>query len=309
MIDLRRLHVLRAVSHHGTITAAARSLHFTTSAASQQIRQLARELGVDLLEPHGRRVRLTSAARTLLAHADAIEARWEQAEIDLRAVGDEPAGLLRLCAFPSAVSMLLAPLVVRLRAQYPKLTMQVREDEQLAAFDLLFNGETDLAIVEAMPGNPPVGDARFDQRPLLDDVFDLVVPTSHDLAGRGDIAMVETAELEWIIPTTANTCREHILTACGAAGFAPNVVHTILEWNAIANMVANGLGVCLVPRLAHLPPHLPIVRVPLRGNPRPVRKLLTCTRAGSARHPAVSAAIAELHRAAQDAPVRGPRLT
>ncbi|ALG12054.1 LysR family transcriptional regulator [Kibdelosporangium phytohabitans] len=300
MIDLRRLHVLRAVAHHGTITAAAKSLHFTTSAASQQIRQLARELGVDLLEPHGRRVRLTPAARTLLVHADAIEARWEQAEIDLHAVRDEPAGLLRLCAFPSAVSMLLAPLVARLRAQYPRLDIQVREDEQHNAFDLLFNGETDLVVVEATPGNPTASDARFDQRPLLDDVFDLVLPASHDFARRKGIALAETADLEWIIPVTANTCREHILAACGTAGFTPHVVHQVLEWNAIANMVAHGLGVCLVPRLAHLPPHLPVTRVPLRGNPKPSRKLLTCTRASSARHPAVAVAITELHRAAQD---------
>ena len=78
MIDLRRLHVLRAVAHYGTVTAAASALHFTTSAASQQIRQLARDLGVDLLEPQGRGVRLTSAAESLLAHADAIQARWEE---------------------------------------------------------------------------------------------------------------------------------------------------------------------------------------------------------------------------------------
>ncbi|CAM5561239.1 hypothetical protein SALBM217S_09447 [Streptomyces griseoloalbus] len=62
MIDLRRLHVLRSVAHYGTVTAAARALHFTPSAASQQIRQLARDLGVDLLEPQGRGVRLTPAA-------------------------------------------------------------------------------------------------------------------------------------------------------------------------------------------------------------------------------------------------------
>ncbi|WP_316311682.1 LysR family transcriptional regulator, partial [Clavibacter michiganensis] len=113
MIDLRRLHVLRAVAHYGTVTAAAGALHFTTSAASQQIRQLARELGVDLLEPQGRGVRLTPAAESLLAHADAIQARWEQAELDLRADHGAPAGLLRVSGFPVAVSVLLAPMAAR----------------------------------------------------------------------------------------------------------------------------------------------------------------------------------------------------
>src|ERR1044072_2764929 len=121
MIDLRRLRVLRAVAHYGTITAAARALHFTTSAASQQIRQLGRELDIMLLEPHGRKVRLTAAAQPRVQHADAIEARWEQAEIDLRTAGDEPAGPLRLCGIPTAIATLLAPAAGPLRARYPRL--------------------------------------------------------------------------------------------------------------------------------------------------------------------------------------------
>lgn len=119
MIDLRRLHVLRAVAHYGTVTAAARALHFTPSAASQQIRQLARDLGVDLLEPQGRGVRLTPAAESLLAHADAIQARWDQAELDLRADHGDPAGVLRVTGFPVAVSVLLAPLAARLGERHP----------------------------------------------------------------------------------------------------------------------------------------------------------------------------------------------
>ena len=293
MIDLRRLRVLRAVAHYGTITAAARSLHFTTSAASQQIRQLGRELDITLLEPHGRRIRLTPAAHRLLEHADAIEARWEQAEIDLRIAGDEPAGLLRLCGIPTAVAMLLAPAIGPLRARHPRLAVHIREVEQQAGYDLLFDGSVDLAVLESTPDNPPAGDPRFDQRPLTDDVFDLVVPSAHALADRPRAHLTEVAGEEWILPAVACTCRQHTLAACGAAGFTPNVAHNALEWNAIAHLVAHGLGVALVPRLAYLPPHLPITRVELAGG-APSRKLLTCTRAGARDHPAIAAALAEL---------------
>jgi DNA-binding transcriptional LysR family regulator len=275
MIDLRRLRVLRAVSHYGTITAAAQSLHFTTSAASQQIRQLGRELDITLLEPHGRKVRL------------------KQAEIDLRTAGDEPAGLLRLCGIPTAVAMLLAPAVGPLRARYPRLAVHIREVEQQAGYDLLFDGSVDLAVLEATPDNPPAGDPRFDQRPLVDDVFDLVVPDGHALAGRPCARLAEVAGEDWILPAVACTCRQHTLAACGAAGFTPNVAHNALEWNAIAHLVAHGLGVALVPRLAYLPPHLPITRVELAGG-APSRKLLTCTRAGARDHPAITAALTEL---------------
>ena len=302
MIDLRRLKVLRAVAHYGTITAAAKALHFTTSAASQQVRQLGRELDVVLLEPHGRRVRLTPAARSLLAHADAIEARWEQAEIDLRAAGDEPAGIVRLCGIPTAVAMLLAPAVAPLLARHPRLSVRIQEVEQDTGFDLLFGGEVDLAIVEATASNPPAGDPRFDLRPLIDDPFDLVVHTEHPLACRGAVVLAEAEREDWVLPAVSCSCRQHTLAACGAAGFTPNVVHNALEWNAIAHLVAHGLGVALVPRLAYLPPHLPLVRLPLTSPPSPSRKLLTCTRAGGRDHPAIAAVVAELTARAAAAP-------
>ncbi|MFE0824581.1 LysR family transcriptional regulator [Streptomyces sp. NPDC058847] len=292
MIDLRRLHVLRAVSHYGTVTAAARALHFTPSAASQQIRQLARDLGVDLLEPQGRGVRLTPAAESLLAHADAIQARWDEAELDLRAGEGVPAGPLRVAGLPVAVAVLLAPMAARLRERHPRLSVQIREVEVGESFDLLFEGEADLAVVEATPSNPPAADARFDQRPLMDDPFDLVVPEGHPLAGRDGADLADVAHEPWIAPVADSPCRTHVMSACGAAGFTPDVVHLARDWNVTGHLVANGLGVALVPRLARLAPRLPIVRVPCAG--RPHRKLLTCTRSGGHRRPAVAVALEEL---------------
>ena len=299
MIDLRRLHVLRAVAHYGTVTAAARALHFTPSAASQQIRQLARDLHVDLLEPQGRGVRLTPAAESLLAHADAIEARWQQAELDLRADHSDPAGPLRVSGFPVAVSVLLAPMAARLQERHPRLTVRIQETGVPESFDLLFESETDLAIVEATPHNPPLSDARFDQQPLMDDPFDLVVPEDHPLAGRERVDLSDAAHETWIAPVPDSPCRPHVMSACGEAGFSPDVVHHALDWNVTAHLVANRLGVALIPRLAHLTPHLPIARVRCTGNPH--RKLLTCTRRGGRERPAVAAALQELRELAPTA--------
>ncbi|MDN0198801.1 LysR family transcriptional regulator [Streptomyces sp. S.PNR 29] len=299
MIDLRRLNVLRAVAHYGTVTAAAHALHFTPSAASQQIRQLARDLGVDLLQPQGRGVRLTPAAESLLAHADAIQARWEQAELDLRADHGAPAGPLRVTGFPVAVSVLLAPMAVRLRDRHPRLSVRITEAGVPECFDLLFQGEIDLAVVEATPHNPPLSDARFEQRPLLDDPYCLVVPDDHPLAGRECVDLAEAAHDDWIAPVPDSPCRTLVMSACGAAGFTPHVVHHARDWNATAHLVAHRLGVALIPRLAHLAPHLPITRVRCAGDPH--RKLLTCTRGGGHRRPAIAAALEELRELAPTA--------
>ncbi|MFF4028847.1 LysR family transcriptional regulator [Streptomyces sviceus] len=292
MIDLRRLHVLRAVAHYGTVTAAARALHFTPSAASQQIRQLARDLDVDLLEPQGRGVRLTPAAESLLAHADAIQARWEQAEVELRAGHGEPAGPLRAGGLSVAVSALLAPMAARLRERHPRLTVSVQEAGVPESFDLLFEGEIDLAVVEATPHNPPLSDTRYDQQPLLDDPFDLVVPADHPLADRDLVDLADAAHEDWIAPFADSPCRTHVMSACGAAGFTPGVVHHARDWNVTAHLVAHRLGVALIPRLAHLTPNLPITRVRCAGDPH--RRLLTCTRTGAHERPAIAAALTAL---------------
>ncbi|MGW1952848.1 LysR family transcriptional regulator [Streptomyces sp. NPDC001920] len=299
MIDLRRLHVLRAVAHYGTVTAAAHALHFTPSAASQQIRQLARDLGVDLLEPQGRGVRLTAAAESLLAHADAIAARWEEAELDLSAEHRAPAGQLRVGGFPTAVSVLLAPMAVRLRERHPRLTVRIRETVVPESFDLLFEREIDLAVVEVAPHNPPLGDARFDQQPLLDDPYDLVVPDDHPLAGRDRVDLAEAAHEDWIAPVPESPCRPHVMSACGAAGFTPAVLHHARDWHVTAELIAHRLGVALIPRLARLTPHLPISRVRCAGDPH--RKLLSSTRRGCRERPAVAAALEELRALARAA--------
>lgn len=304
MIDLRRLRVLRAVAHYGTVTAAAHALHMTTSAASQQVRLLSAELGIPLLEPRGRGVRLTPAAHGLLTHADDITARWEQAEIQIRGLGTEPAGLLRIACFPVVLSRLLAPMAAELTAAHPRLDVRLTEAEPGHALDLLFQGEVELAVIEASPGVPPPTDTRFDQTPLLDDALDLVVPTDHPLAAHTEVPLARAADQTWVLPPPDTTCRAHTLSACGAAGFTPHGPHQAREWTAVAALVAHGLGIALIPRLADLPA-LPIVRIPLQGTPAPARKILTCTRQGSRTHPAVTAALACLTRLA--AAVTTPR--
>lgn len=294
MIDLRRLRVLRAVAYYGTVTAAADALHLTPSAASQQVRQLARDLGVTLLEPSGRNVRLTSAARNLLIHAEAIEARWKQAETELRATAEVPTGLLRMAGFPTAMCRFLGPVAADLRRRHPRLEVRLRETETPRCFDLLFNDELDLAVVEVLPDNPAAGDPRFDQHPLLDDPFDLLVPAGHPLANRDQADLAEAAGEPWIMGAPGDAAREHVLAACAAAGFTPNVAHEACDASLVATLVDLGLGVALFPRLSQSVAGLDVRRVPVSGT-APSRKFLTVTCRGSRGATHVEAALDTLH--------------
>jgi molybdate transport repressor ModE-like protein len=285
-IDLRRLQMLRLVHQHGTVTAAAALAHLTPSAVSHQLRQLSREVGVPLLEQSGRRVRLTPAGQKLVAHADALQARWEQARADL---DDDESGLLRLCGFPTAVAGLLGPAAEHLAAECPQLSVRITEIETDEAFGLLLAGEVDVAVVVPSMETPPPSSAKFHLETLLEEPLDLLVPKGHRLSGSASAALVDTVHDPWIL-AARGTCDfyELVQAAWTTVGFAPEVAHQAKDAIAVSALVASGLGVALAPRLAALRSYDGgAVRVPLRGEPRPSRRIVACVRRGSEDQPAV----------------------
>ncbi|WP_028924561.1 LysR family transcriptional regulator [Pseudonocardia acaciae] len=281
MIDLRRLHVLRVVDQLGTITAAASSLHLTPSAVSQQLRGLSHDLAVQLLEPDGRRVRLTPAAHALLKHADDMAARWEEARGELRAYAEETGGVLRLAGFPSVLPALAVPAADMLRRREPRLELRLVELETVDAYERLLVGEVDIAITLPNLGGPTADDPRFDQQRLLDEPQDLLVPLDHPLAGRDTVGLEQLAHDDWVLPPP-HSCDQYelVAVACATAGFTPKIAHEVKEWAPTIATVAYGFGVCLKPRLVPIPADTPVACIPLR-RPAPRRRLLTCTRRGS----------------------------
>jgi DNA-binding transcriptional LysR family regulator len=279
MID-HRLHVLRMVRQHGTVTAAAHALHLTPSAVSQQLRSLARDLDVDLLAPQGRRVRLTPAAEVVLQHADRLHADWERARADLDAHRVGGRGPLRLSAFPSVLAALLPEVVHQLHGD--GLTVEVVQADPAESLDLLVAGEVDLAVLEASPTTPATADPRFEQDELFDDPLELVVPLGHHLAASvRPVALADAVDEPWIGGPAGGSFHQIELLACAQAGIAPTFVHRALDWSAYLAMVRAGLGVALMPRLAIDPSQL-VRHLPLSDTPMPTRRILTCVRRGSA---------------------------
>ncbi len=294
MVD-PKLKVLQMVARHGTVTAAAAALHYTPSAVSYQLRQLAEELGVELLAQSGRGVQLTAAARTVLRHAEALQAQAERAYAELAT--EEPAGSFTLCGFSTAATHLLPPAAASLRERFPRMRLRVIEAEPAHCFDLLLSGDADLALVINTADTPSTGDERFEQQPLLDDPLDLVVPGGHRLAQLPRVMLADAADEPWIVGTIGSTYHQLVLTACTSAGFTPNIAHYADEWDTGTALVAHDFGIILVPRLARLHDR-PVVRIPLHGEPAPARRILAATRSGRGDHPLVTSALSTISETA-----------
>lgn len=297
MID-PRLQTLRVLHQRGTVTATGEALHLTPSTVSQQLRQLATHLDLELLEPVGRRVRLTPAALALLRHADALHARWEEAAVDLAAHREGSAGRLRLTSIATALAALVVPAAARLRAEWPGLTVELAENPGADRYGLLLTGEADIAVVLPTPDSPPAADPRFTRHSLLEEPQDLLVPRTHLFAARESVRLAEAADESWIRSGDPGDQYQLLLSACASAGFTPRVAHAAVDWTAVGALVAYGFGLSLVPRLAPIPSGLPLTRVPLHGQPSPVRRIAACVRRGTEGQPAIAHGLAALRETA-----------
>ncbi|WP_141014639.1 LysR family transcriptional regulator [Nocardioides sambongensis] len=296
MID-QRLRMLRVVADQGTISAAADALGYTPSAVSHQMRTLARDVGVPLLEHQGRGIRLTGAARTLLERSHHLFAEWEEIRAEVQRTSDSASGYLRLAGFSTAASTLLPPVAVAVQRTFPRSVVRILEADPEECFDLLLADQADVAVVIGTGLLPPSSDPRFDQLPLMEDRIDLLVSAQHELASRGRVRLADAADEPWIMDRPGRPYHQMALAACAAAGFTPQHAHEVVEWDTCVAMVASGLGIALVPRLARIPA-AEVVRIPLRGEASPVRHVRTSVRRGTAGQPEIACALAELRSAA-----------
>src|SRR3954471_9797680 len=183
-LDVKRLRVLRELAERGTVAATAEALSFTPSAVSQQLSALEREAGVTLLEREGRRLQLTDAGRTLVAHADTVLDQLERAEADLHAGAQEVSGTQNVPAFSSYARRLL-PRAAATMLAHERLQLHVRDAEPQDSIPLLRLGELDVVIAQRFPYVPRDFGPAFEGVELFDDPLHLATgPRHHDVAPR-----------------------------------------------------------------------------------------------------------------------------
>jgi DNA-binding transcriptional LysR family regulator len=249
MLDVRRLRLLRELSHRGTIAAVAEAMAFTPSAVSQQLSVLEREAGVPLLERTGRRVVLTEAGHALVTHADAVLERLELAASDLANIRREPSGPLRIGTFTSATRMLLPTALARLARALPRLEPLVSEVDPADVADDLRSGALDVALLqhnEAEPPPPPVGLSTI---PLCTERMYLASPAQWKAPAGGRQSVRSWRDAPWIAASPGTSCHEMAVEWCEAAGFTPQAVHRVDDYGAVLALVGVGLGVAFVPEL------------------------------------------------------------
>lgn len=299
MFDLHRLRLLRELKHRGTLAAVAAALSYAPSSVSQQLSQLEAEVGVPLLEPVGRRVRLTEQAEILVAHTEAVLARLERAEAEIAASLTDLTGTLRIASFQTAALTLVPTALGLLRERHPNLRVHVTQEEPEKALPALQARDFDVVLAEEYPDSPNPRLAELEQEDLLDDPLRLAMPRTD--AGThpedGAAALRSMADRPWVMEPEGTTARHWAMGLCRAAGFEPDVRFEATDLLLHQRLVEQGHAAAFLPDLVWSGQPPTVALRPLPGG-RHTRRIFTVARRGSSGHPAVRACRPALRHAA-----------
>ncbi|MET9881565.1 LysR substrate-binding domain-containing protein [Streptomyces sp. NPDC006430] len=296
MLNLERLRTLDALARHGSVSGAADGLHVTTSAVSQQMAKLEREVGQPLLAKNGRGVRLTDAGRLLADHAARIISQVELAQADVEAQRGCAVGELRIGAFPTAMRGLLPQTLTALRAGHPELRPLVREQEPEESMAAVVRGDLDLALAIDWHNKRMPVPVELTRAHLLDDSCDIAVPADHRLAARDRISLAEFADEDWISWNEGQFCHEWLVYTLRGTGIEPRIAHIAEEHHTQLAFVEAGLGVCVTPRLGRGPVPPGVRLLPVSDAVR--RHVYVVWRADADRRPSIRAAVTALQEVA-----------
>lgn len=295
-LDLQSVRIVRAIAETGTITGAARMLGYSQPAISQHLQRTEARLDLALVTRVGRSVRLTEAGALLARHALTITSALDAAEGELADLAGLRRGTVRLAAFPTASSTIVPRLLASMGREHPGIRVTYIEAQPPEAVAMLRDGSIDLAITFSYPGDraDPHRDSAngLTTETFFTEEMLVVVPAGHPLAGDDVIDVATLAGDRWI--AGCPRCRGHLLAVCEEAGFAPVISFETDNASAVLNMVASGLGVAMLPRLALGTVTVPPGAVIRSHAPRTLRDIHVLANDGARRVPSLAAATAEL---------------
>lgn len=257
LVQLSQFCVVARLEH---MTRAAEELNVTQPSMSRSMARLERELGVPLFDRRGRGLQLTEYGTAFLRHVDRVFQEIDDAVTELR----DMAGLERGQVSLSAGALhWLPPVLEPFLAAHPEVRFRLSRQSLPELIRLIEDGEVDYCFLPDVPLGAGIAWRHLRTAPIA-----LMVPSSHRLAGRSGVALIELAGEEVILGSPGDILRETMENYFRQAGFQPQIASEVDEPAAVSDFVAAGLGVAFIPGLLELtPPHDFTARVAITDPP------------------------------------------
>jgi LysR family hydrogen peroxide-inducible transcriptional activator len=243
MITLKQLRYLSALSHHGHFGRAAEACAVTQPALSMQIQELEAELAVPLIERRRGKVAFTDIGHEVVRRAGRVLAATRDLADFARHRGRLLTGRMQLGVIPSVAPYVLPKVLPVLQRRYPDLLVELRETQTLVLLEELHRGALDVILLAL-----PVEDAEIETVPLFDDPFLLAVPATDSRPVSVRVGNQDIEQERLILLEEGHCLRDQALSFCdnphGDVALGATSLATVMQ------MVANGYGITLLPRVA-----------------------------------------------------------
>jgi DNA-binding transcriptional LysR family regulator len=209
-------------------------------------------------------------------HAETIFGEVATAEAELRAIANLDAGLLRVGGFASACAAIMPQAIAQFLRDYPNVTVTLAAMQPPSARRALRAGDLDLAVTYEYALAEPTPDDGFQRTLLGHDPLVIAMPASHRLARRRTLRLEDLHAETWLSTPPSGPTAQHrriMEEHCTNAGFQPQIRYEITDIWIAFGLIAAGLAVGLMPRLAFLTPHPAITTRALTDDIAPFRRL------------------------------------
>jgi len=229
-----------AAATEGHITRAAQILDVPQSSLSRRIKTLEKILGVALFQPLGRRVELTASGRDLHRRTHALVRALDDAIGVVQGNADPEHGSVRF-GFPLTLGAVSVPrLLAEFHAEAPGIRFELVQAHSRSLAQMVRDGRLDLAIVVPPPDDLPTVELGRQR-------IHLYAAPTHPLAGRGHVELAELRDAVFIANPPTYDLRRMLEQWCAESGFIPNIAFEIGDFDTVRALVAQGLGVALLP--------------------------------------------------------------
>ncbi|MDA9367872.1 hydrogen peroxide-inducible genes activator [Flavobacteriaceae bacterium] len=242
---LKQLKYLCAVAEHQHFGNAAKACHVSQSTLSAGIQELEDALNVSLVERNNRNVLLTGLGQDVVAMSHQTLVGVEDLVAMCAAAGEPFTGKLRLGVIPTIAPFLLPKLLRQMRTEYPEFKLFIREGLSETLVAALNRGELDILLLAL-----PFPADNVDVMPLIEDDFLLASPANHPLANKAGLLTQDLKGEDLLLLEDGHCLREHALEACKLRDSQISVPYQATSLSTIVQMVANGIGITLLPKMA-----------------------------------------------------------
>ncbi|GAC1350155.1 MAG: LysR family transcriptional regulator [Ktedonobacteraceae bacterium] len=246
-MNLQYLRVFLTVAEHEHITRASEELILSQPAVTKTIQHLEQEVGLELIERHGRRIALTHAGHVLHTYARRIFALEREMEEALAALRDVDAGEVTLAASTTTGVYLLPPIVARFRARYPQVMLNIAILNSHEIVEETLNWNLDFGLVEGDASALPSG---LQVEVFAHDELVLVVSPRHRWRGLPNLSPEDLGKGELLLREEGSGIREVIEQALLVHGVQVHPLLTVPDNEAIKQMAMSGVGAAIVSALA-----------------------------------------------------------